>query len=162
VLLRPRHGWQNNAVSQRLLMPIQVTEAEIIVQKSLIADDEFKNYIIGGDPYSMSATVILPYWSRRFRNVDFRRFFENTLRRETPVHIWLNILWISPEQMQAFERQWRRWLNTVNDPNSSVFVHNTACLLDVLRGLKNTFPLAVLSDCGSGVPPIILDETTIG
>lgn len=162
VLLRPRHWGQNDAHSQRLLMPIQVTEAEIKAHQSFQADDDFKNYIIGGDPYSMTATVILPYWSRRFRNVDFRRFFENTLRREMPVHIWLNIFWISPEQMQAFERQWRRWLNSVNDPNSSVFVQNTACLLDVLRGLKNTFPLAVLSDCGSGIPPVILDETTIG
>ena len=172
LLLRPRY-WRANTVktvndpnsvdSQRFLLPIQVQAADINTNNTqLEADADFKNYIIGGDPYSMTATIVLPYWSRRFRNVDFREFFENTLRRETPAHIWLDIYWITPEQMQAFEKQLRGWLNKVNDPKTSAFAANTACLIDVLRVLKNTFPLAVLSDCGSGIPPVILDSTTIG
>jgi hypothetical protein len=152
----------NSADSQRFLLPVQVQASDIKTDTELFPDEDFRNYIIGGDPYSMTATVILPYWSRRFRNVDFREFFENTLRRETPAHIWLEILWITPEQMQAFEKQLRGWLNKVNDPKTSAFAANTACLIDVMKTLKNTFPLAVLSDCGSGIPPVILDSTTIG
>jgi uncharacterized protein YegP (UPF0339 family) len=63
------------------------------------------------DPYSFWVSVVIPYWPRRFQNADFRKFFENTLRRETPAHIALRIYWVNPEQMSIFETKYDRWLS---------------------------------------------------
>lgn len=71
------------------------------------------------DPYSFRASVILPAWPRRFRDVRFRRFVEETLRREAPAHVFLKICWISHQQMQEFElayRSWMRELAALRDP----------------------------------------------
>ncbi|MBD2753192.1 hypothetical protein [Spirosoma validum] len=152
ILLRPRQ-FLPTAASQ--LLPIQVREE--LRKPGLISD--FDAYIPGSDPYSMTATVVLPYWSRRFRSVDFRQFFENTLRRETPVHILLNIVWITPGQMQRFEDCLRGWLQEIDQPSSIDFSEQTSSLVDILGKLTNTFPQAILNDCNG--TPIILDETTI-
>lgn len=67
-------------------------------------------YIPGADPYSFWATVVLPCWPKRFRDHNFREFFQELIRRETPAHIGLNILWVSPWQFCRFEEQYRQWL----------------------------------------------------
>jgi hypothetical protein len=55
------------------------------------------------DPYSFRAAVVLPSWSPRFRDARFRRFVEDTLRREAPAHVYLRICWVNHEQMRDFE-----------------------------------------------------------
>lgn len=169
-LAEMKHGFWERYL--KTLMPINLgieeTEEKLKAKMNAYMPNKpteevyFDNYVVGGDPYSMTATVVLPYWSRRFRSLDFRQFFENTLRRETPAHILLNIVWISPRQMQLFENQWRCWLNTIARPDTFEFVDRTACLVEVLRNLQNTYPMAILSACGDGGAPILLDETTIG
>ncbi len=65
------------------------------------------------DPYSYRASVVLPAWSPRFRDLAFRRTVEATLRREAPAHVILRICWISHRQMRALEavlEDWRRGL----------------------------------------------------
>ncbi|MBL7816708.1 MAG: hypothetical protein JNL70_16930 [Saprospiraceae bacterium] len=165
VLLRPRLK-PNPTVSQTeqdFLLPIYL-DKEFVIDYLGNANkvSPFDRYVMGGDPYSMVATVVLPYWSRRFRSVDFREFFENTLRRETPAHIFLNILWISPQQMKDFEKALRCWLPELQTPSTLSFAQRTASLIDILRGLRNTFPPAILSNCGDGIAPVILDKTSIG
>ncbi len=68
------------------------------------------------EPYSFRATVLLPSWPKRFRDLKFRRFVEDTLRAEAPAHVFLRICWISHFQMKSFEqcygpgqRDWRPW-----------------------------------------------------
>lgn len=61
------------------------------------------------DPYSFRATVVLLSWPRRFQDVKFRRFVEDTLRREAPAHVYLKICWISHQQMKEFEVCFREW-----------------------------------------------------
>ncbi|MBC7862880.1 MAG: hypothetical protein IAF38_07885, partial [Bacteroidia bacterium] len=39
------------------------------------------------DPYSFLFSVILPAWQGRFANQEFRRFFDRSLRLETPAHL---------------------------------------------------------------------------
>ncbi|NQU87669.1 MAG: hypothetical protein HQ541_18105 [Mariniphaga sp.] len=46
------------------------------------------------DPYSFRVTVVLPGWTTRFRNVEFRRYFEKIVRNELPAHILSRICWI--------------------------------------------------------------------
>ncbi|SFD73914.1 hypothetical protein SAMN05518672_10315 [Chitinophaga sp. CF118] len=116
------------------------------------------------DPYSFWATVVLPAWPERFRLARFRQFFEDTLRREAPAHIRLNILWISPQQMLQFEDAWRLWLAAVAREDSCDYNTSLTGLNDVLKSLKNVFPAAYLYDDegGDNKPLIILDEAMLG
>ena len=55
------------------------------------------------DPYSFRVSVVLPAWSRRFRDINFRNFVETTIRSEAPAHTYLKLCWVSHEGMRAFE-----------------------------------------------------------
>lgn len=46
------------------------------------------------DPYSYRVTVILPGWTYRFANIEFRRFMEKLIRAELPAHILARICWV--------------------------------------------------------------------
>lgn len=49
------------------------------------------------DPYSFRLTLVMPGWLNQFRNVDFRRFAERTIRLETPAHLLVKICWVGNE-----------------------------------------------------------------
>lgn len=61
------------------------------------------------DPYSFWLTVILPDWPPRFSDPDFRRFFEQLFRRETPAHIAIRFCWLDQEHLLRFEPAFKRW-----------------------------------------------------
>lgn len=73
-------------------------------------------YIPGADPYSFWATVVLPTWTKRFRNADTRRFFEQLLYLEAPALVGLNIIWLNPEEMCRFEARYKNFLEWHCDP----------------------------------------------
>jgi len=116
------------------------------------------------DPYSFWATVVLPAWPQRFRLARFRQFFEDTLRREAPAHIRLNIVWISPRQMLQFEQAWQLWLAALSRNESCDYNTSLEKLNTVLMALKNVYPAAYLYDDegGDDKPLIILDEAMLG
>jgi hypothetical protein len=101
------------------------------------------------DPYSFRIHVVLPYWPRRFQNLDFRRFFEHTLRLETPAHIHVCVCWIDNTQMIELDRAYRAWLEAKSTRNSNADKLRTAAdeLIDVLQRLKTVYPAAMLHDC---------------
>lgn len=72
--------------------------------------DQTPTYVSGADPYSFLATTIFPCWSKRYKDQNFRTFVTNTLLRETPAHIAINQLWVSPKQLCKFEDRYRQWL----------------------------------------------------
>jgi hypothetical protein len=116
------------------------------------------------DPYSFWATVVLPAWPQRFRLARFRQFFEDTLRREAPAHVRLNIVWISPQQMLQFEQAWQLWLAALSREDSCDYNTSLEGLNTILTALKNVYPAAYLYDDegGDDKPLIILDEAMLG
>lgn len=46
------------------------------------------------DPYSFKISVVLPGYTYRFSNIDFRNFAESVIRQEIPAHILGRICWI--------------------------------------------------------------------
>ncbi|TND09743.1 MAG: hypothetical protein FD123_867 [Bacteroidetes bacterium] len=165
---------------------------ELLVQGSEIYDDEkemrteidalqnflkFNGDIIPGeydtapficsgdeDPYSFRISVVLPAWPTRFRSLNFRKYVEKVIRRETPAHIYVRICWIGFEQMQAFETAYEAWVKTMSInsvPNPNV----TAAFIDELFNLNNIYPTAMLHDCetvSAEDSQIILGQTTLG
>ncbi|HNE27541.1 MAG TPA: hypothetical protein PLW66_00160, partial [Saprospiraceae bacterium] len=85
------------------------------VDPSCPASEDKSLYLPFTDPYSCWATVVLPGYTPRFSNPDFRRFVEDTLRKEAPAHVALCIRWLSPEGICCFEalyKRWTTWLRT--------------------------------------------------
>lgn len=129
------------------------------------------------DPYSFRLSIVLPSWPARFRDLRFRRFVEETLRREAPAHVLLRICWVSHDQMRGFEQAHDGWaaalaalgaqLGQCRSEDTPVVEASptgelplppttsaTQAYADALRDLRdrlfalvNVFPLARLHDC---------------
>jgi hypothetical protein len=118
------------------------------------------------DPYSFRITVVLPYWPKRFRSMDFRRHFEGALRQETPAHILARICWVDNGQMAELEAKYRAWLESraqrpVVRPELSAALTD---LMTVLQQLQTVYPAATLHDCVEDIKenPLRLGATNLG
>jgi uncharacterized protein YegP (UPF0339 family) len=125
------------------------------------------------DPYSFRASVILPYWPERFRDLDFRRFFEKTMRTEAPAHLSLKICWVNYTTMQKFQEVVNRWLVALRDYESDLIKDNTTKqdtlretsnkMVEFLANVHSEYPEARLHDCETGVTnPVTLGSTVLG
>jgi hypothetical protein len=118
------------------------------------------------DPYSFRATVLLPSWSWRFQDLKFRRFVEDTLRREAPAHVYLKICWISHRQMTEFEICYERWTRELATLATGLdYGEALAELIEKLHSLVTVHPLARLHDCQEttgDAPMITLNNTNLG
>ena len=99
-----------------------------------VSDPPVIHYLPGADPYSFWATVVMPGWTKRFRQSINRRFFEDMLYREAPALVGLNILWLSPRDMCKFEDSYRLWLEWLECP--------------VPQGTPGCFPNNQPAQCG--------------
>ncbi|MBI3047181.1 MAG: hypothetical protein HYY76_02615 [Acidobacteria bacterium] len=139
------------------------------------------------DPYSFRVSVVLPSWSPRFRDMKFRHFVEDTLRREAPAHVYPRICWVNHEQMKQLEialEDWQaRLASLAREPGSCSSDDGTYTgrlplpptdlpyqealgkLVARLRLLTNVYPLAQIHDCreaDSATPQITLGNTSLG
>lgn len=159
ILLRPRQ--RDPALPRDSLLPISVSEED--------CNPDNRPCRTSYDPYSFWMSVILPYWPLRFRDQNFRRFVERTLRLETPAHVALKICWVDACQMADFERAYRTWLEQLAlngcQDGASDLTESLNHLLEILLQLKNVYPEATLHDCEESGPednPIILNQTALG
>lgn len=120
------------------------------------------------DPYSFRITVVLPGYSMRLRNKDFRRFAERLIRMETPAHVLPRICFVDEEHMQAFEEAWNTWLTercSSKDPVKQVKDDTLMKLTEVLENMFTVYEQGHLSDCDDETPernPVILGSSTLG
>lgn len=114
------------------------------------------------DPYTFRMTLILPAWVERFRNIEFRRFFENTARMEAPAHTHIKCCWISKNDMEIFELAYKNWLYALCEDKMTPSIQNK--LTKILSEIKSVYPEGVLHDCAedAGENPLILGITNIG
>ncbi len=121
------------------------------------------------DPYSHRVHVVLPGYSPRFADTDFRHFFERLIRMELPAHVLPAICWIGKDQMGEFETRYKAWLETLqqHSNNKKVPLTDTSLndFLDILGELYTIYPEGILHDCkddGDQRTPVILGRTHIG
>jgi len=157
ILLRPEQASSEESEEEKLF-PICVDTA-CCEKINPAEEDVYKSYLPGADPYSFWTTIVLPYWSRRFQKTAFRSFFEGTLRREIPAHMALSIAWISPEQMRAFERVYKNWLEALNDSGKCEYLRAKNEMITILNELENVYPPIRLSEgtIDEETTPTILD-----
>ncbi len=118
------------------------------------------------DPYSFRITVIVPYWPDRFRNMDFRSFFESTFRMEAPAHVHVKICWVTEESIMKFEKSYNDWLfeNAKDQPDVNTLTEHHTRLINALGQLRSVYPESKLYDCkGDGKEmPVVLDHSFLG
>ncbi len=119
------------------------------------------------DPYTCVASIILPHWQGRFDNMDFRKSFDRQLRMEAPAHTFLNICWVSCEQMAEFEGKYKAWLveNAKKKKDYAKLSTSLNELIDILTKLRNVYPVGTLHDCKEDDTlenAIILDNSVLG
>lgn len=141
------------------------------------------------DPYSFHISIILPSWPRRFQDLRFRKFVEDTLRLEAPAHIQTRICWLSHTQMQQLEQSYNHWAEQLAEqiPNIGAchgeytqdfsgqsplpekspdgYTESLNHLIKTLHSLTTVYPLAKLHDCehiDTDAPPITLNNTILG
>ena len=126
------------------------------------------------DPYSYRISVVLPGWTYRFANPDFRNFMEELIRKEIPAHILARICWVgyrkndvpdTENEMLQFEKAWKEFLlaKTSSDPDLNLKLKN---LNSILSELNSIYPTGRLIDCDDETDSlkgrIILGRTFIG
>ncbi|MCB9284075.1 MAG: hypothetical protein H6563_08395 [Lewinellaceae bacterium] len=118
------------------------------------------------DPYSFRISVVLPYWTGRFNNMNFRRFFERLLREETPAHIQPRICWIDNQQMKLLGERFKAFLEekTKKEPEPAAYNQALVSLVVILDQLNTIYPEATLHDCeeDAGEIPVRLGATSLG
>ncbi len=116
------------------------------------------------DPYSFRISIVLPYWPKNFRKWTFRKFIEETIRKETPAHIAVKICWVSCLQMREFEEIYKKWLQekAKKKPDEKSLRDYTNDLISTLLSLKNVHREAKLHDCKTSKNALILGYSKLG
>jgi len=130
------------------------------------------NFCGNEDPYSFKVSVLLPFWPDRFKDMDFRRYFEKTMRTEAPAHISLKICWISFTSMMRFQKLFKAWLEALRHYKKVIILEYDKKnelrkagndLIEFLGEIHSEYPEARLHDCDTGVTnPVMLGKTVLG
>jgi hypothetical protein len=80
-------------VEHILLRPIK---ADIAQEMPLIEEAQ------RSDSYSLQLSFMLPNWSVRFANADFKQHVEQVIYAQTPAHLYVYIKWLSIDEMRRF------------------------------------------------------------
>jgi uncharacterized protein len=126
------------------------------------------NYCRPLDPYSFRITVVLPGYSMRLRNKNFRQFAERLIRMETPAHVLPRICFVDEENMGKFEEAYNEWLTErtkSKDPLKQASDETLVKLIEVLEEIFTVYEQGRLSDCDDETPernPVILGRSTLG
>lgn len=125
-----------------------------------------KNCLFCGeeDPYSFRITLVLPGWTERFQNINFRQYVEKIARLETPAHIALKLCWPGKDQFLTLQEHYQAWLEEQFLPVESQDPAKLTNLIETLEALITIYPEARLHDCDDGNDdnPILLNRTILG
>jgi hypothetical protein len=123
------------------------------------------------DPYSFRASVFLPYWPEAF-SVNFRNYFEQMIRTESPAHVMLKVCWLNNTQMRELEIIYKGWISALaehsfdtTDKNKFLqFKSANDALVRLLPTLHTVYPEATLHDCDESEDPnpVMLGKTILG
>lgn len=116
------------------------------------------------DPYSYRIHIILPAFTPRFSDIDFRRWAEGVIREEVPAHIQPKVCWISEADMTTFEAIYEMWLNVkAGVVTTDRTLHLTSMIEELFR-VKNIYPQESLHECTDpeNEPRFILGRSALG
>ncbi len=129
----------------------------------------------GIDPYSFRVSIVLPGWTERYSNIDFRRFMEDLIKRELPSHIMAKICWIGwpasyevdnpdDDEMVQLEAAYKAWLLAKTDSGQAQDETALIDLYTIMNSLHTIYPQGKLHNCDNEEEQqdIILGRTNLG
>lgn len=127
------------------------------------------------DPYSFRVTVVLPGWTYRFANADFRNFLAELIRKELPAHLLARICWVGYQKGQVpdeendmlrLEKAYKAFLLAKTNLGQKQDEEKLKELINILNELSSVYPAGKLIDCDEEDETlegkIILGRTNIG
>lgn len=120
------------------------------------------------DPYTFRLSIVLPGYTQRFSDINFRRFAEDLIRKEIPAHILAKICWVghrkntvedSANDLLQFEENLRKFLIGKTKGEQDTMPE----LIIGINNLNNYYLPGQLHDCDSQEieGKIILGRTNI-
>ncbi|WP_348799262.1 hypothetical protein [Flavobacterium adhaerens] len=123
------------------------------------------------DPYSFKISVILPGYTFRFSDINFRNYAEDVIRQEIPSHILGKICWIGHRKshintvdndLMDFEKDFKNFLINKSNNNQDELPQ----FIKTLTKLNSIFPSGRLYNCENENEEldgkIILGKTNLG
>ncbi|MEP0266723.1 hypothetical protein [Dokdonia sp.] len=128
---------------------------------NVVGDDEFMTSCEDGcevnvfDPYSYRVSIILPGYTYRFSNPDFRKYAETVIREELPAHVLAKICWVGDRQdgttaandLYDFEKVYKKYLSDKSTEDFTSLAESTRDLILAMNNLNNIYPPGRLLDC---------------
>jgi len=116
---------------------------------------------VDDDPYSYRLHIVLPADAGRFKNMDFRRFVEETIRAEVPAHIVPKICWAESDAIAKLANAYKAWLPVRAGQPFVDAAARLKALIDALYAVKNVYPPNELRPCGDPAP-FVLGSSALG
>jgi hypothetical protein len=66
--------------------------------------------LISEDFYSYRSSILIPTWTARFDNSEFRAIAEDIILENSPANVSLQVVWLDPDDMEAFEENYYSWM----------------------------------------------------
>ncbi len=164
-------------VEHILLLPELDNDAAPLESFLPVCTDDCNTACCTADPYSFKVSVILPGYTQRFFDTDFRNYMELLIRKELPAHVVPKICWIGyrkgevadkDNQMLRFEKAYEAYLNNLKYArtyNKTVKQSKLIDLNKVLSDLHTIYPTGKLHDCDGDQElegKLILGRTNLG
>ncbi|WGH74156.1 hypothetical protein P8625_08480 [Tenacibaculum tangerinum] len=129
------------------------------------------------DPYSYRVSIVLPGYTYRFSNPDFRHYMEDVIRQELPAHILPRICWVGERKetiadeendLLQFEDAYKAYLIAKTNQEQKQPIENGELqdLIHAMQQLNTIYPVGRLTDCNAEDEAldgrIILNQSSIG
>lgn len=126
------------------------------------------------DPYSFRVSIVLPGWTERYSNVDFRRFMEDLIQNELPAHILAKICWIGypasydtgtdENEMMVLEDAYKAWLLAKTNMGQNQPITKMKNLISIMSSLHTIYTQGRLHNCDNddAQQSVILGRTNLG
>lgn len=128
------------------------------------------------DPYSYRISIVLPGYTLRFANTDFRNYMEKVIKEELPSHVLAKICWIGhrknevddplENELVQFENSYKAYLFAKTALNQEQPETELISFIKALSHLSNIYPTGRLFDCSdeneNQFEKIILGKTNLG
>lgn len=89
----------------------------------------------GIDPYSYRVSIVIPGYTYRFSNPDFRNYMENIIKEELPAHILPKICWIGHRE-NDLKNVKKQYLQQLDNEKDAVIVQ----INEQIQELENEMP----------------------
>ena len=73
----------------------------------------------GAEDPSFKCSLLFPDWPKKFQDTTLKQEIKEWVKKNAPAHVYINIHWISLQEMETFESAYKIWFEKKNKPSST-------------------------------------------